>query len=266
MKFIIMITLLAFTACNGTVFSVQTKTVEYQHEDKVMEGYLAYPDNLQEKRPAILVIHQWKGLGDYEKKRAEQLAELGYVAFAIDMYGKGIRPETSAEASKMAGKFRSDRELMKARAKAGFDHIKEHTNVHPKKIAAIGYCFGGGVALELARSGADLKGIVSFHGNLDTPNPEDAKNIQAEILVCHGAEDPHVPWEQVTAFRKEMMQGDVNWQLNMYGNAVHSFTEKAAGDDPSDGVAYNKQAAERSWEAMKMLFKEVFSDNNNIKE
>jgi dienelactone hydrolase len=249
---------------------VKTETVEYKDGDTVLEGYLAYPASLSDyaeasdaaavgKRPGVLIVHEWTGLGPYVKGRARQLAELGYVAFAVDIYGKGVRPADAQEAAKQAAIYRSDRRLMRSRAATGLEHIKKYPFVDPNHIAAIGYCFGGGVVLELARSGADVKGVVSFHGNLDTPNPEDAKSIKAKVLVLHGADDPHVPAEQVAAFEKEMRDAKVDWQMNIYGNAVHSFTNPEAGDDPSRGAAYNKEADIRSWEAMKAFFKEIFS-------
>jgi dienelactone hydrolase len=147
---------------------------------------------------------------------------------------------------------------MRDRVTAGLNQLRMMDNVDDARIAAIGYCFGGGVALELARSGANIKGVVSFHGNLDTPNPEDAKNIQASVLVQHGANDPHVTNEQVTAFENEMRNANVDWYLIEYGNAVHSFTQEMAGDDPSAGTAYNEKADKRSWKAMKQFFDELF--------
>jgi dienelactone hydrolase len=235
-----------------------TKNVEYRDSNTVLEGYLAYDDAVKGKMPAVLIVHEWTGIGPYVKKRAEKLAALGYAAFAIDMYGKGIRPANADDAAKQAAIYRADRQLMRRRALAGLEQAKKFPFVDPNRIAAIGYCFGGGVALELARSGADLKGVVTFHGNLDTPHPEDAKNIKAKILVCHGADDPHVPPEQVSAFDNEMRNAKVDWQMNIYGNAIHGFTNPDAGSDPSKGVAYNKEADRRSWAAMKDFFNEIF--------
>jgi dienelactone hydrolase len=254
---ICILTIAASTA--GVQAAIKTETVEYRDGDTVLEGYLAYNDTLEGKRPAVLIVHEWTGLGGYVKRRAKQIAELGYVAFAVDIYGRGVRPANAQEAAKQAGIYRSDRQLMRRRAIAGLERVKKYPFVDPNRIAAIGYCFGGGVALELARSGADIKGVVSFHGNLDTPNPEDAKNIKAKVLVLHGADDPHVPPEQVAAFQKEMRDAKVDWQMVFYGNAVHSFTNPDSGNDPSRGAAYNKKADVRSWQAMKDFFKEIFS-------
>jgi dienelactone hydrolase len=249
---------LSLFSLNFAEAAMITKNVEYRDSNTVLEGYLAYDDAVKGKMPAVLIVHEWTGIGPYVKKRAEQLAALGYAAFAIDMYGKGIRPANADDAAKQAAIYRADRQLMRRRALAGLEQAKKFPFVDPNRIAAIGYCFGGGVALELARSGADLKGVVTFHGNLDTPHPEDAKNIKAKILVCHGADDPHVPPEQVSAFDNEMRNAKVDWQMNIYGNAVHGFTNPDAGSDPSKGVAYNKEADRRSWAAMKDFFKEIF--------
>jgi len=237
---------------------IVTKDVEYAHEGTVLEGFLAYDDTMDGKRPGVLVVHEWMGLGEYAKSRAKQLAEMGYVAFAADIYGKGVRAENAQEASQLATKYRSDRQLMRGRANAGLDELKKQNDVDASKTAAIGYCFGGGVVLELARSGADVGGVVSFHGNLDTPNPEDAANIKGQILVCHGAADPHVPMEQVADFVKEMGKVKPHWQLIMYGDAVHSFTNPGSGDDPSSGVAYNEWADKHSWGDMQEFFNDIF--------
>jgi dienelactone hydrolase len=243
---------------NSSGAAVVTKNVEYRDGDTVLEGFLAYDDTLKGKVPAVLIVHEWTGIGPYVKKRAEQIAGLGYVAFAIDIYGKGIRPADMNEAAKQATIYRSDRQLMRRRALAGLEEVKKLPFVDEKQIAAIGYCFGGGVVLEMARSGADLKGVVSFHGNLDTPHPEDAKNIKAKILVCHGANDPFVTQEMVSDFWNQMRNTKVDWQMIIYGNAVHSFSNPQSGSDPSKGMAYNKEADMRSWEAMKEFYKEIF--------
>ena len=236
-----------------------TKTVDYRQGDTVLEGYLAYDDAFKGKRPGVLVLHEWNGLGTYVKRRVEQLARLGYVAFGADIYGKGIRPATPEAAAREAAKYRgADRSLLRERGLAGLDELRKQPNVDAGRLAAIGYCFGGTAVLELARSGADLKGVVSFHGGLDTPNPADARNIRAKVLVFHGADDPHVPPPQVAAFQEEMRKGGVDWQMVFYGGAVHSFTNPDSGNDLSKGVAYNEKADRRSWEAMKLFLAEIF--------
>lgn len=238
--------------------AIHTETIEYKHNDAVLEGYLAYDDSTQSKRPGILVVHEWKGLGSYAKKRTEQLAALGYVAFAVDMYGKGIRPTTNEEAAKQAGIYKSDRPLMRARVLAGLDVLKKQSLVDSSNLAAIGYCFGGTTVLELARSGADVKGVVSFHGGLSTPTPDDAKNIKARVLALHGADDPFVPPPEVQAFKDEMTKGKVQWKLIPYPGAVHSFTNPDSGNDPSKGMAYNANADQKSWAEMKAFLSELF--------
>jgi dienelactone hydrolase len=239
--------------------AVKTSYVEYEQGGTALQGYLAYDDAVTGKRPGVLVIHAWTGLGPYVEKRAQQLAALGYVAFAPDIYGKGVRPKTPAEAGATAGIYRRDRALLRSRAQAGLKVLSEQPNVDTSKIAAMGYCFGGGTALELARSGAPIAGTISFHGNLDTPNVVDARNIKGKVLVLHGAEDPNVPDEQIVNFRQEMRDAKVDYQIVAYGGAVHSFTDPDAGNDPTRGSAYNAAADRRSWQAMKDFFAEIFA-------
>ncbi|MDD5772692.1 MAG: dienelactone hydrolase family protein [bacterium] len=236
---------------------LHTEVIEYKHGDTVLEGYLAYDDSIKGKRPGILVVHEWWGLNKYIRGRAEQLAKLGYIAFAIDMYGKGVIAKDANEAGAFAGIYRSDRKLMQARANAGLEVLKMNKLTDTDKVAAIGYCFGGTTVLELARSGALLSGVVSFHGGLDTPSYE-AKNIKAKVLVLHGGDDPNVKPEHMASFQEEMRKSGVDWQVYIYGGAVHSFTNPDSGNDPSKGVAYNEKADKRSWEAMKLFFAEIF--------
>lgn len=238
--------------------SIRTETVDYAHGGTQLQGILAYDDQLTGPRPGVLVVHDWTGVGPYVKSRAEMLASQGYVAFALDMYGKDVRPKTPDECAKQAGIYRADRALMRARAAAGLEQLAKLSTVDSKRLAVIGYCFGGGVALELARSGADVGGVVVFHGNLDTPNPDDAKQIKGKVLVCQGADDPYVPPAQVAAFEDEMRKAGVDWSLISYGGAVHSFTRPDAGSDNSKGAAYNEAADRRSWGAMTQLFNEIF--------
>lgn len=236
---------------------LRTGVIEYRQGDTVLEGYLAYDSGLKGPRPGVLVVHEWTGINAYVKRRVEQLAQLGYVALAADIYGRGVRPKTPEEAAKVAAVYRNDRALMRARAQAAVEMLRHQEGVDPKRIAAIGYCFGGTIVLELARSGADIAGVVSFHGGLDTPHPEDARNIKCKVLVLHGGDDPHVPIEQVTGFCQEMRKAGVDWQLIVYGGAVHSFTNPESGSDPSRGVAYSERADRRSWQAMRLFFDEI---------
>ena len=238
--------------------SVVTKDVEYRDADVTLQGYLAYDDSMPGKIPGVVIVHAWKGLGSYEKMRAEQLAKLGYAAFCADIYGKGIRPADNTAAAKEAGIYRANRKLLRRRAEAALNELKKQEMVDTGRLAAIGYCFGGGTVLELARDGADIAGVVSFHGNLDTLNPADAKNIKAKVLVCHGANDPYTSAEQLQAFMKEMRDAKTDWQMDIYGNAVHGFTMPDSGGNTSAGMAYNEKADRRSWEAMKAFFDELF--------
>ena len=250
--------LIAFTWAATAYAEVRTQTVEYKHGNTILEGYLAYDDEVKTQRPGVLVVHEWTGIGPYVKERAEQLASLGYVAFAVDMYGKGVRPKNEQEAAAQAKIYRSDRKLMRDRVIAGLRVLQQNQLTDSQRIAAIGYCFGGGTVLELARSGADVAGVVSFHGNLDTPNLSDAKNIKGKVLVLHGAEDPLVPATQVNTFENEMRTAKVDWQIVKYGGAVHSFTNPEAGSNPSKGVAYNQAADKRSFATMQQFFTEIF--------
>jgi dienelactone hydrolase len=250
--------MMAAVVCTGTAHgAVRTKVVEYKLGETVLEGYLAWDDSIQGRRPGVLVVHEWTGLGDYVQMRARKLAELGYVAFAADIYGKGVRPKTPREAGAEAVKYKNNRPLLRARAQAGLDVLRDNELCDPRRVAAIGYCFGGSCVLELARSGADVAGVVSFHGGLDTPSPAHAKNIKGKVLVLHGGDDPHVPPKDVAAFEEEMRAAGVDWQLIIYGGAVHAFTNPSVGHDNSKGVAYNAAADRRSWEAMKAFFGEI---------
>jgi dienelactone hydrolase len=221
----------------------------YKHDDVTLEGYVALPDQAQfsGKRPVVLVVHQWKGLGEYEKRRADMLADLGYVAFAIDVYGQGVRPDTTEAAGAESGKYKGDPALARARLMAALNQVGELAGADTDKVAIIGYCFGGTMALELARSGADIDAAVSFHGGLGTQAKAEDGAIKASVQIHHGADDPYVPAEEVAAFVEEMNTAQADWHMVSYADAVHSFTEKEAGDDPSKGVAYNEKADERSW-------------------
>jgi dienelactone hydrolase len=248
---------LALICAMTTRAAIHTETVEYKQDDTTLEGFLAYDDSISGKRPGILVVHQWFGLTDYEKRRAAMLAQLGYVAFCADIYGKGIRPKEVSEASAQAGKYKSDRALLRARVNAGLDVLKKNELVDTKCVAAIGYCFGGTTVIELARSGADLNGVVSFHGGLDSPTPADGKNIKCKVLALAGADDPFQKPDDLTAFESEMRDNKVDWQIVFYGGAVHAFTQPDPGF-VNAGAKYNEKADKRSWQAMKTFFAEIF--------
>jgi dienelactone hydrolase len=229
--------------------AVKTSEITYRDGKTVLLGFLAYDDSLSSDRPGVLVVHEWKGHGEYARRRARQLAEEGYVAFALDMYGKGVFAKNHEEAAQLAGLYFKDRDLMRRRAKAGLDVLLKQPLVDPTRIAAIGYCFGGTSVLEMARAGMDLKGVASFHGNLTTPLPAQTNVVKAKILVLQGSADGGTI-KGVPAFQEEMTKAGVDWEMDIYGGAVHSFTVEEAGDDPSTGKAYNANADRRSWKSL----------------
>lgn len=235
---------------------VKTEKIVYEKDGVKMEGVLAYDTKTKKPRPGIVIFPDWMGQGEYSQMRAQQLAQMGYVAFAADVYGIGNNPKDMGEAAKLAGKYREDRKLMRERAQAAVATLSQNKLVDSSKVAAIGYCFGGTVALELARDQAPLKGVVSFHGGLATNMK--ATEVKTKVLVLHGADDPFVPAKEVSEFEEEMRKAKADWQLIAYGNTVHSFTQKGAGNDPSKGFAYNEVADKRSWEQFKIFLKELF--------
>lgn len=251
--------LLSVLSCSISLAEVKTKVIEYKDGDVVLEGFMAW-DDAAKSAPGVLIVHQWLGLTDYEKGRAEQLAKLGYVAFALDIYGKGVRPANPQAAGAKAGEYKNDRELYRRRLLKGLEVLTESANVQKDKVAAIGYCFGGMGAIELARAGAKIDGVVSFHGGLDSPSPEDGKNIQAKVLICHGADDPFIPQSDIVAIKKEFNAANVDWEMIEYSHAVHSFTQKMAGNNNAAGAAYNEKADKRSWQAMQDFFHEIFAE------
>ncbi len=259
-RFLAVIFLLAYMS--PVQAAIQTKIIEYRDGDVVLEGLLAWDDAIA-KAPGILIVHQWMGRTDYEEARARQLAKQGFVAFALDIYGKGVRPANTQEAGKLAGVYKSDRKLYRQRLQVGLEQLRAQGMVDRQKTAAIGYCFGGTGVLELARSGAELNGVVSFHGGLDSLHPEDAKKIKAKLLICHGADDPFVPAKDIEAMKKEFSDADVDWQMIYYSEAVHSFTQPMAGNDNSKGAAYQERADKRSWRAMNDFFGEIFQAKTN---
>lgn len=243
---------------NFATAAIVEKPIEYKDGETTLQGFMYYDDSTTEKRPGVLVIHAWTGLNDYAKERAKMLAEMGYVAFAGDIYGKGVNPKAGAESSAMSSKYKNDRPLFRKRVNLAFDQLVASEFTDPTRTAAIGYCFGGTAVLELARSGADVNGVVSFHGGLGTPTPEDSKNIKGSVLICHGADDPYVPREEVNAFHDEMRIAEVDYMVIEYSDAVHSFTEPGTQEGPGVGAAYDADADRRSWQHMQMFFDEIF--------
>jgi dienelactone hydrolase len=238
--------------------ALRTETIEYKAGDLACRGYLAWDDAVSGRRPGVLVVHEYWGLNDYARSRADQLAQLGYVAFAADMYGNGKVAKDRQEAAALANAVRSDRPLLRSRIRAALDLLRARPECDPARVAAIGFCFGGTTALELARSGADVTGVVSFHGGIATPMPAGPGAIKAHVLVLSGADDRGVTPDDIAAFKKEMDGAAADWQMVQYGHAVHGFSNPAGGNDPSSGYAYNREAATRSWQAMQDFFDEIF--------
>jgi dienelactone hydrolase len=238
--------------------AVVVKPVPYEIDGEAFEGLLVYDDAVTEPRPGLVMVPNWLGVTDKSAEKAARAASDKYVVFMADLYGKAVRPSNPDEARAAATAVRGDRPLMRKRTQAAVDVFKAQgaSLLDASQMAAIGFCFGGGAVLELARSGADLKAFVAFHGNLDTPNPADASNIKAPVLVLHGADDPAVPQAQVDGFVAEMKAAKVDWQLVSYGGAVHSFTDPYAKVPGRN--EYHPVVAKRSFEAMNALLDEVF--------
>jgi dienelactone hydrolase len=237
---------------------LRMQQVEYKDGDTVLEGYLSYDDATQDLRPAVLVCPEWWGLDDYPKHRADQLAKMGYVAFVADIYGRGVSTEDPAQAGAWSAPLMADRKAMRNRVFAGWNTLLGQKYVDKTRVAAIGYCFGGTCALELARAGAPLVGVVAFHGNLSRTADEGPDNISCKILVLHGGADPLVGPKVLAAFEAEMIDVKANYEINIYGGALHAFTNPAADSHHIPGIGYNEQADKRSWAAMKDFFEEIF--------
>lgn len=234
---------------------IRSKVVVYKDGDVECEGFAAWDEGVKGKRPVVLIVHDWMGRGEFDEARARDLAELGYLAFSVDVYGKGVRPANAGEAGKTAGTWKNDTQALRTRLQAGLNAAIALEQAEKSKVGALGYCFGGFSALELARSGADVKGVISFHGSLRSATPEDAKNIKGKVLVLHGADDD---FESVAVIHKEMKDAGVDYELDLYGHTVHAFTNPKAGNDPSKGVAYSAQADKRSWQRTEDFFVEIF--------
>jgi dienelactone hydrolase len=237
--------------------AVVTKTVDYEYDGAKLKGFLAYDDASKDKRPGVLVVHEWWGLNDYAKTRCKQLAELGYVAFAPDMYGDGKIAAHPEDAKTMATAVRSNVKVWRGRAEAGLKQLAGQPAVDPSKLAAIGYCFGGSTCLELAYSGADLKAVVTFHAGLPAPTPEEAKAVKARVLICNGADDTFISEKDIGAIKEAFDKAGVKYTFENFPGAVHSFTVPGADKEGMKGMKYDKIADEKSWRMMQDLFKQT---------
>jgi len=235
---------------------LHTQKIEYSDQGVVLEGYCAYNDEGPAKKPAVLVAHDWSGRNDFACQKAERLAELGYVGFALDMYGKGKLGKDTAEKMALMKPLMEDREKLRARILAAFETVRKLEYVNTAKIGAIGFCFGGLCVLDLARADVDVRGVVSFHGLLNAPADTQLKHTRTKILVLHGHDDPMVPPAQVTAFENEMTKASADWQIHIYSNTKHAFANPQA-NDPAMGTVYNPLSDKRSWIAMKSFFEEI---------
>jgi dienelactone hydrolase len=256
---ILLAALLVLGTATAGYGKIVTQAVPYKQDNTDLEGFLAYDDAVKGKRPGVLVVHEWWGLNNFAKKTAERLAKMGYVAFAVDMYGKGKVTKDPEQARVWATEVRGNTPLMRARAQAGLKVLAENRLVDPQRLAAIGFCFGGTTVLELAYSGADVRGVVSFHGGLTAPKPEDLKNIKASILVLHGADDTHVTPEAIAAFEDGMRKAKADWQMVLFGGAVHGFTNPNNKGSKLPGVGYDAKTAARSFKYMELFFNEIFA-------
>lgn len=234
-----------------------TETLHYKDGDVALEGFVAYDESHQAKRPAVLVSHDWTGRNEFACEKAKALAKLGYVGFAIDMYGNAKLGSDTDEKRSLMQPLMSNRQLLQRRMNAAVEVVSSHPLVDAQNMAAIGFCFGGLCVLDLARSGAKVKGVVSFHGLLFPPERQETTTIKAKVLVLHGFDDPMVPPEQVLHFAEEMKKNHVDWQIHVYGDTLHAFTNPLA-NDPEFGTVYNKIADQRSWIAMKDFLDEIF--------
>jgi dienelactone hydrolase len=240
---------------------MQTHDIDYRSDAAILRGYLAFDETISAPRPGVLVFHEGLGLGDFEMARARMLADLGYVALAADMYGDRRRARNLQEVATLVGDIRNRSELMRARGRAALTTLAALPQVDANRVAAIGFCFGGAVVLELARDGADLKAAVSFHGVLTTQAPAVAGSVKARVLVCTGADDPLAPPDQVRAFEDEMRAAKVkDWQVISYGNTLHGFTNPAADGSMMRTALYNARADRRSWASMRSLLDEAFGE------
>ena len=230
--------------------------VPYKDGNQILNGLAIKPSKSSAQKPGILVLPAWRGIDAHAKTTAENLSKLGYYAFVADIYGEGNYPQTIADAGKMAGFYKKNTDLYHKRIELALAQLIQ-SGANPNKIAVIGFCFGGTGALEAARANMNVKGVVSFHGGLGKEANRAVTPITTKVLVCHGADDPFVSKEEIAAFQQEMRDAKADWEMIYYANAVHSFSDPAAGNDNSKGAAYNENAAQRSFEHMKLFLNEV---------
>ncbi len=256
------IVLFTLMLIGNALADIKGQEVQYTADSVTLKGYLIYDSNFKGKRPGVLVVHEWWGHNDYARKRARLLAELGYTALAVDMYGDGKQAAHPDDAGKFAGEVMQNMAAATSRFLAGMTLLKQHESVDTSKIGAIGYCFGGGIVLNMARLGIDLKGVVSFHGSLAAAATVKKGGVKAKVLVCHGAVDKFISQEDVTNFKKELQDANVDFSFKSYKGAMHSFTNPSAneyGKKFNLPLAYNATADKDSWNDMKAFFKRVFA-------
>lgn len=260
----VLVTLLLAAAVSGPAWAgpdIKGKEVSYRLGSTVMKGYLAYDKNIKGKRPGVLVVHEWWGHNEYVRKRARMLAELGYAALAVDMYGDGKQAMHPDDAGKFSSELMKNFDVAEARFKAAMDFLKKQRIVDSEEIAAIGYCFGGGVVLNMARQGLDLKGVASFHGSLAAIKPAAPGGIKARVLVLHGGDDKFTTREQIDAFKKEMKDAGADFQFITYPGAIHGFTNPDTDTYAKKfnlPLGYNAEADRKSWEELKKFLEQIF--------
>ncbi|MGX2039691.1 dienelactone hydrolase family protein [Methylocaldum sp. MU1018] len=238
--------------------TITTRTIDYNHNGVQLEGFFAYDDRRPQPLPVVLISHAWAGRDEFVCNKARKLAELGYAAFALDMYGKGVIGGGPEENTRLMNPFMNDRRLLQDRITAALETVRKLPQVDPERIAAMGFCFGGLCVLDLARTGADLRGVVSFHGLFVPPGNTQGNKIKAKVLVLHGHDDPMAPPEQMLSLAKELTEAEADWQIHVYGNTLHAFTNPLANDH-SFGTVYDETADRRSWESLRNFLAEVLN-------
>ncbi len=237
--------------------AIQTKQIEYRDGDILLEAYMAYDDSSSDQRPGVLISHAWGGRGEHEESKAERLAELGYVGFALDLYGKGVLGSDPKQNQALMQPLLDDREMLQRRMQLALGIIRKQKEVDGERVAAMGFCFGGLCVLDLARTGADILGAASFHGLFSAPGNTGDNKISAKVLVMHGWDDPMATPEQVLSLAEELTSMDADWQIHAYGNTMHAFTNPAA-DNADMGTVYNEDADRRSWQSLQLFLAEIF--------